>query len=71
MGDTKDGPAIYESCGTPSGYRRHLRNGTESCPGCKRAIADYMQTYRHDRGLSKGRLIPDSVLKKHGIKVGS
>jgi hypothetical protein len=61
--------AIYESCGKPAGYRRHLRNDTEACPGCKRAIADYMQEWRHSRGISKSRLIPDTVIKQHGIKV--
>ena len=61
--------AIYPNCGEPAGYRRHLRNGTETCPGCKRAIADYMQQWRHDRGISKARLIPDTVIKQHGIRV--
>jgi hypothetical protein len=61
--------AIYTSCGSPAGYRRHLRNGTEACRGCKKAIADYMRQYRHDNGLSKGRLIPDTIIKAHGIKV--
>lgn len=60
---------IYSSCGTPSGYRRHKRNGNDACPACKRALADYMNKYRHDRGISKARLIPDAVIKQHGIKV--
>lgn len=67
----EDNLAIYGSCGTPSGYRRHQRNDTEACTGCKRAQADYMQTYRHDRGINKARLIPDTVIKQHGIKVRS
>jgi hypothetical protein len=30
-------PEEYESCGTMTGYRRHLRNGQEACPDCKDA----------------------------------
>lgn len=66
---TTDSLAIYPDCGTDRGYRKHIRNKTETCAGCKRAFADYMQKYRHDRGLSKGRIIPDAVIAKHGIKV--
>ena len=69
--ETTEDLAIYGSCGTPSGYRRHLRNNTDACPGCKRAIADYMQKYRHENGISKARLIPDTVIQQHGIKVKS
>lgn len=63
--------SIYPSCGTPAGYRRHLRDGTDTCPRCKKAIAAYMRQYRHDKGLSKARLIPDTIIQKHGIKVGA
>lgn len=66
---TSEDLAIYGSCGSPAGYRRHLRNGTDACAGCKRAIADYMQEWRHSRGISKGRIIPDAVIKQLGIKV--
>lgn len=63
--------SIYPSCGTPAGYRRHVRDGTEKCPKCKKAIAEYMQRYRHEKGISKSRLIPDTVIQKHGIKVNA
>ena len=62
-------PDSYESCGTPSGYRRHRRNDNEACTPCKKAQAEYMLQYRHDRGINKGRLIPDTLIKQHGIKV--
>lgn len=63
--------SIYPSCGTPAGYRRHLRDDTSTCPKCRKAIAAYMRAYRHRNGLSKARLIPDTIIKQHGIKVGA
>jgi hypothetical protein len=60
---------IYETCGTPSGYRRHLRNNTTPCDACRRAIAAYMRAWRHENGHNKARLIPDTIIKQHGIQV--
>lgn len=28
-------------CGTPSGYKRHLRHGEETCAACRQAVLDY------------------------------
>jgi hypothetical protein len=33
-------------CGTPSGYKRHLRHGEEPCQPCKTANTQYALAYR-------------------------
>jgi hypothetical protein len=57
-------------CGTPQGYRKHIRDSTETCPRCRKAIAKYMRSYRHATGRSKHHIIPDAIVKQHGIQVG-
>lgn len=66
---TVDGPSIYPNCGDRSAYYRHLRNGTPTCRPCKDALAKSMDAWRHRTGKSKSRIIPDSVIEQHGIKV--
>lgn len=68
---TPDGPSIFPECGTTKGYNRHQdrKNKTQACAPCKRAQANYMLQYRHERGINKGRIIPDALIKQHGIKV--
>jgi hypothetical protein len=62
---------IYPSCGTPSGYSRHVRERTEKCGPCKAAHAANMKKYRHDNGHNTARLIPDTIIKQHGIQVNA
>ena len=68
---TPDGPSIYPNCGTRSGYYRHLNSKvkTQACRPCKNAAAAAMDKYRHETGITKARVIPDTVIKQHGIKV--
>lgn len=68
---TEPGPSIYPNCGTTDGYRRHQKHGTTTCAGCRSALAAYMQDYRHGNGINKARLIPDTIIKKHGIQVNA
>jgi hypothetical protein len=42
-----------QPCGTHASYRRHLRNGEETCPECRQAHAEYVATFR--RGASYKR----------------
>lgn len=37
------------ACGTYGGYKRHYRHGTDACPACLTAYADYMKDYRTRR----------------------
>jgi hypothetical protein len=66
---TPDGPSIYENCGKPAAYYKHLRHGTPTCRPCKDAIASKMDTYRHENGIVKSRIISDAVIQQHGIRV--
>lgn len=68
---TPDGPSIYKDCGTSAAHGRHGREGTPRCRRCKKWKNAQMMAYRHNKGLSKARLIPDTVIQKHGIKVGA
>jgi len=68
---TPDGPSIYPNCGDRSAYYRHLRNGTQTCRPCKDALAKAMDIYRHSTGKVKSRVIPDTVIEQHGIRVGA
>lgn len=61
--------SLYDNCGTTSGYQRHIKFGTKTCGPCKKANAAYIKEYRHRKGHNKARLIPDTILKQHGIKV--
>lgn len=33
--------AVVAQCGTPSGYKRHLRAKEETCDDCRRAVNEY------------------------------
>lgn len=66
---TPDGPSIYHDCGTPTAYNRHLKDKTQTCRPCKDARAEAMDAWRHKNGHVKGRIVPDTVLAKHGIGV--
>jgi len=68
---TPDGPSIYPNCGDRSAYYRHLRNGTPTCRPCKDALAKSMNKWRHAKGINKGRIVPDTIIQKHGIKVNA
>lgn len=70
---TPDGPSIYPECGTVKGYQRHInkKNRTQPCRPCKDASAKAVDKWRHENGHVKARLVPDTVLHKHGIKVGA
>lgn len=70
---TPDGPSIYPECGTVKGYQRHInkKNRTQPCRPCKDAAAVSIDEWRHRTGRVKSRVIPDTVLHQHGIKVGA
>jgi hypothetical protein len=66
---TEPGPSIYPDCGTLTAAGRHQRERTKMCQPCRDKKAKYMRNYRHGNGINKARLVPDAVIKKHGIKV--
>lgn len=68
---TPDGPAIYPDCGTSAAHQRHGRDKTPRCRKCKNWKNAQMIQYRHQNGLSKARLIPDTIIKAHGIRVNA
>lgn len=66
---TPDGPSIYKDCGKKRAYDRHRADGTQPCRKCKDAIAKAVRDWRHRNGRNKSRLVPDHIIKQHGIKV--
>lgn len=68
---TPDGPSIYPNCGTKTAYDKHLKYKAQPCRPCKDAAAAMLKAWRHRNGVSKSQFVPDEVIKKYGIKVGS
>jgi hypothetical protein len=56
------------SCGTPKGYRLHLRQGETPCAACRTANRDYERRRRAEAGERererKRRLSPYGVIKE-------